>query len=131
MEFVIFLPNRKARYYWIDAGLLICGLILLFVSAIIPGILMLMMAGMGFLIRRKPYIAFNDDRVKVHMVWVKNFSWGEFNNIRMKEGVLSLDFRNNKLFQEVISEKDNPDLSEDQFNSFCRMKLDNAVAGDH
>ena len=120
------LPNRKAKYYWIDAGLFICGAVLLLFSKWIPGILLLMMALMGFLIRRKPYLIFSDKGVKVHLVWVKRHKWNELNACMLKDGMLSLDFKNNRLFQEVITSDSQSGVNEAEFNAFCRRKISEA-----
>lgn len=121
------LPNRKAKYYWIDAGLLICGTVLLVFSKWIPGILLLMMALMGFLIRRKPYLHFSDRGVKIHMLWVKHHAWSDFNACMLKDGMLSLDFKNNRLFQEVISPNSQSGVNEADFNAFCIRKISEAT----
>ena len=123
MNFLILLPNRKAKYYWIDAGLFICGLILLLMSKWIPAVLMLLMAAMGYLTRRKPYIHFSENGVKVHLVWVKHYNWIELNAVLLKDGMLTMDFSNNRLYQEAIHEQSSSTINESIFNKLCAEKI--------
>lgn len=58
----------------------------------------------------------------------KKYYWQEFNNIVLKDNILTLDFKNNKIFQrETIDEES--DCDEDEFNEFCREQL--GYAGIH
>lgn len=127
MEYLLLLPNRKAKYYWIDAGLLLCALVFFFLARWLSGILMLLMAIMGFLIRKKPYLFFSDGGIRVRMVWVRNYSWTELNSCMLKDGMLTLDFKNNRLFQEVISSNSHSGINEADFNAFCIRKISEAT----
>ena len=50
----------------------------------------------------------------------KEFDWGEFNNVILKDNVLTLDFKNNKIVQADVESKD---ITEVDFNSFARVQL--------
>ena len=126
MNYLIFLPNRKARHYWIDILLSCFGIILLMAGSWLPSMLVLLMALLGYLIRRKQYIEFSDSGVKVHMVWVKKYEWKEFNAVMLKDGMLTLDFTNNKLFQQAICSGDPATVEEDRFNIDCAKKIDSS-----
>jgi len=41
----------------------------------------------------------------------------------LKDGLLTLDFRDNKLIQKEVIDDDEPDAPEDEFNDYCRSKL--------
>ena len=47
------------------------------------------------------------------------YCWNEFNNIILKDNVLTLDFKNNKLLQLNVQESDTK-IDENNFNNFCR-----------
>lgn len=52
--------------------------------------------------------------------------WSEFNNVILKDNLLTLDFKNNKLLQLTIAENDTS-VDENMFNTFCSgfiLKLD-------
>ena len=58
----------------------------------------------------------------------KDHQWKEFNNVVIKDGLLTLDFINNKVFQ-VEPEWDKTQIKktypefEKEFNEFCRQQL--------
>ncbi len=52
----------------------------------------------------------------------KEYEWKEINNLLLKEGILTVDYKNNKLFQQEIESEVNPSL-EKEFNLYCREKL--------
>ena len=45
-----------------------------------------------------------------------------FHSVILKDGLLTLDFRNNKLIQKEVLDDDEPDALEDEFNDYCRGK---------
>src|SRR5882762_7462108 len=42
-------------------------------------------------------VGFTRDRVVINSLLKKQFGWADFNNIILKDGLLTLDFKNNKL----------------------------------
>ena len=54
----------------------------------------------------------------------RSLDWNDLNNIILKDGLLTIDFKNNKLAQaEVINGDDDSILNEKEFNDFCRSHL--------
>ena len=54
----------------------------------------------------------------------KTIQWNELNNIIMKDGLLTLDFKNNKLIQVLVSkDKSDTGIDERDFNDFCKKQL--------
>lgn len=47
--------------------------------------------------------------------------WNELENIVLKDGILTIDFRNNKLIQQDLDEDDA--VNEKEFNEFCQQQL--------
>ena len=47
--------------------------------------------------------------------------WNELQNIILKDGILTIDFRNNKVIQQELQEDDI--VNEKDFNEFCRQQL--------
>jgi hypothetical protein len=52
----------------------------------------------------------------------RRVSWDELNNVVLKDGILTIDFRNNKLLQQEIDEELSP-VNEKEFNDFCKSQL--------
>jgi hypothetical protein len=52
----------------------------------------------------------------------KTIQWNELNNLVLKDGLLTIDFKNNKILQsEIINSS--VELNEKEFNDFCREQL--------
>ncbi|MES2850077.1 MAG: hypothetical protein V4685_13545 [Bacteroidota bacterium] len=51
----------------------------------------------------------------------KKHSWNSFNNLVLKDNLLTLDFKNNKVLQLEVEEKENFD--EKRFNEFCGTRI--------
>jgi hypothetical protein len=70
-------------------------------------------------------IGFSKDGVLVNSLIKKKFSWSSLQSVVLKDGLLTLDFRNNNLFQKEVLDDDDPDAPEEEFNDYCRGKLVN------
>jgi hypothetical protein len=67
-------------------------------------------------------IGFTDKIIVFNSLIKKRYNWSDLNNVVLKDNVLTLDFKNNKIFQkETIDEEGEAD--EDEFNNFCREHL--------
>ncbi|MBS1668351.1 MAG: hypothetical protein JST58_13325 [Bacteroidetes bacterium] len=72
-------------------------------------------------------VGFTKNMVVINSLIKKKYPWSAFNNIILKDGLLTLDFKNNTLFQKEALDDDEPDAEEDEFNDFCRVQLQGAV----
>ena len=69
-------------------------------------------------------IGFDQDRVVINTLIKQRHDWSVFNNIVLKDGLLTLDFKSNRLLQkEVADDEDEDDADEEEFNAFCRARL--------
>ncbi len=67
-------------------------------------------------------IAFDETEVVFNTFPRKHYQWDELSNVVLKDGLLTLDFKNNKLLQKEIDSQTTPQL-EKEFNEFCRSIL--------
>ena len=66
-----------------------------------------------------PSITFNSEGIIINKMLSKPVHyWNEFNNIILKDDMLTLDFKNNKLLQLNIVQSDKK-IDEEGFNNFC------------
>jgi hypothetical protein len=70
-------------------------------------------------------IGFYQEGVVINSLFKKRIPWTALQSVLLKDGLLTLDFRNNKLFQKEVLDDDEPDAQEDEFNDYCRSKLVN------
>jgi hypothetical protein len=68
-------------------------------------------------------IGFSPDRIVINSLFKKKFGWSAFSNIMLKDGLLTMDFKNNRLIQREVDEEEDGDAEEEEFNDYCREML--------
>ncbi len=68
-------------------------------------------------------IGFSDSEILMNTIIKKKFKWTEFSNIVLKDGILTLDFANNKIWQREVEDDEEDDTEEIEFNNYCKKKL--------
>ncbi|HEY4148050.1 MAG TPA: hypothetical protein VGM41_03940 [Chitinophagaceae bacterium] len=87
-------------------------------------------AVMGFFERmaKKPLeIGFSDNSIVINSLFRRRYRWTDFNNIVLKDDLLTLDFKNNRLLQRETLDEEG-DAGEDEFNEYCAEQLEKANA---
>ena len=69
-----------------------------------------------------PEIGFSADTIVFNRLMRKKYTWKEIDNVVLKDGVLTIDFKNNRLFQRDIDTGDN-EASEMEFNLWSQERL--------
>lgn len=64
--------------------------------------------------------AFTSAGIKKTGLPLKNYKWDQFSNVILKDNILTLDFKNNKLLQAEIASKN---INEEAFNTFATEQL--------
>ena len=92
------------------------------------GILFLALAFLEHQAKRPLEIGFDRDCIVINSLIRQRHDWSVFNNILLKDGLLTLDFKNNRLFQKEIAddETEEDDVDEEEFNAYCRERLTGA-----
>jgi hypothetical protein len=101
---IIILGWINTRTYW-WAGILI------FVFMILDGIA-----------RRELTVKVFADKI-IYPSWPdREIKWKELSNVILKDRILTIDFKSDKLIQQLIDEK-NTTIDEKEFNDFCKQQL--------
>jgi hypothetical protein len=89
------------------------------------GIVFLLLAFLEHQAKRPLEIGFDRDRVVINALIRKRHDWSVFNNILLRDGLLTLDFKNNRLLQKEVADddEDDDDVDEEEFNAYCRDRL--------
>lgn len=88
----------------------------------IPAALMLILLGFYLLAKRELVILINSDRIFYPSFPSRQILWSELNNVILKDGLITIDFKSNKLIQQTIADQQEP-ADEWEFNAFCRRQL--------
>ena len=89
------------------------------------GLLFLLMA----LIEKKALsqveIGFADDHIRFNSFRKKDHAWAEMQQVILKDGILTLDFQDNRLLQLEVDDEDDEDYDadEDEFNAWCKERI--------
>lgn len=105
-RFIFFVSS----YTWIQFGLWWLGFLLLFLIFL------------DILVHRKLIIIATNDFIQLPLVPKKNVQWSALNNVVIKDGIITVDFKNNKLFQHPVLES-GQDINAESFNQFCSQRL--------
>jgi len=71
-------------------------------------------------------IGITNDRIVFNTLIKREFYWKAFNNVLLKDGMLTLDFKNNRLFQKETVDSISG-IEEKEFNDYCQRHLSNNI----
>lgn len=111
--------NRSLTY---KNPLFVTGILWLFV----PGMRWVALLFIVFILfdhqSRQPLeIGVSDEKIVINTFFRRRYEWSVFSNVVLKDGLLTLDFKNNKVLQREVVVRD---TDETEFNSFCREQVD-------
>jgi hypothetical protein len=72
--------------------------------------------------RRKLDVNFNKDGIVYPSFPKKNIPWNTLENVVLKDGLLTIDFKNNRLLQSEIEASGNQ-IDETTFNRYCEQQI--------
>lgn len=100
------------------------------------GLIFLLMTYLQFKLEEEVSISLSAKTVTINRFFKKEYEWSDFNNIVLKDDLLTIDFSNNKIFQakpDWIESLSNNRQSwndiedyhemEKEFNEFCKQQL--------
>jgi hypothetical protein len=88
------------------------------------GVFFVALAFLEYQTKRPLEIGFDKDRIVINSLIRRRYDWSDFSNIILRDGLLTMDFKDNHIFQkEVADEEDEDDADEEEFNDYCRLQL--------
>ena len=88
-------------------------------------IIMAALALMYMVAVRKLVVLVNTSHVQYPSFPKKEIAWNELNNLILKDGLLTIDLKSNKISQAtVVNGAVDHDIDEKEFNEFCQKQLD-------
>jgi len=73
-------------------------------------------------VNKSPEVVVSDEHVVYPAFPVRRIEWNELSNLVLKDGLLTIDFRNNRIIQQLL-EPGATGLNEQEINEFCRDRL--------
>lgn len=71
-------------------------------------------------------VGFDREGITTNAIPNRFYTWQEVTNVVLKGGILTIDFRSNKLYQKEVSTKVSRAL-EEEFNGFCQSQIEKAA----
>ena len=121
LVFYLFLKSqRKTILKFIIISILFSGIIWLLVTVSLICLGLILFSVFGLYNLRPFELVINKDGVVFPSFPKKHFRWEEIDQIVLKDFVLTIDLKNNKLMQYSLNEKENISLNELSFNQFVK-----------
>lgn len=101
----------------------IIGAIFWLLVGFIPAFVLLVALELLHMIATKePSVFVCRSHISYPSFFTKKAAWEKLNNLILKDGILTIDFRNDKMIQQIIDES-KTSVNEKEFNDFCREQL--------
>lgn len=117
--FSMFFKKRIKIGYQIAAIIVCVGWIQLSYAWL--GIIMIILLSIAERIARDTIINFTSSEIIITSFSKRKFQWNDLQNVVLRDGLLTIDFKNNKLLQVFTSNPTNEKI----FNDFCKNQLSN------
>ncbi|MEO5892804.1 MAG: hypothetical protein ABIQ31_21320 [Ferruginibacter sp.] len=117
----IFIKALLVKFRITRFALLTGAAVILFIAtrSVIFAVILLVYGYFFKFLNRKPMILVTGEGVTVKkLLSSPAYQWNEFSNIILKDNLLTIDFKNNKLIQVSIDES-KMTIDEKEFNEFC------------
>ncbi len=120
--------KRKNGIAYFRFGLLIAavGWIVGFQRNIFMAILYALAAILEKQVKFPPEIGFSESEISFNSLPRKTLQWSDVTNVVIKDGLLTIDQKNNKLYQKEIDGDVTAEI-EAEFNAFCKEQIDNQI----
>ena len=87
-------------------------------------ILFVALAFLEYQVKHPLEIGFTHDRVVINSLIRRKYEWAAFSNVILRDGLLTMDFRDNRLFQKEVLDDEEGEADEDEFNDYCKQRLE-------
>lgn len=123
----LYMDKRKKKRIQFLSLLICIGIGLISVSGnLLLGILYVIAGISERFLSSNIEIGFSDQQIVRKGITTKTYAWNEFNNVMIKDDLLTMDFKNNSLFQAYTDDEENEEyeVEDEEFNNYCKRMLD-------
>ena len=100
-------------------GFIVCGLVWIFSGDTWLGLPLLLFAGFGFYATKRTILQFSSKGILYPSFPPRLINWVGVDFVILKDGILTLELTDNRVFQFTLSKQEAGRLDEDRFNDFC------------
>ena len=120
---ILFINRKSNKKYTIPmmSSLLITAILWLFIGKYLLSLCICCFAVMGFYTGRKLSVTFSAEGILYPSFPKKVFLWKDISNVLLKDDMLTIDFKNNRLIQALINKESA--VAESGFNDFCKKQI--------
>ena len=120
--FIIYYLHKKKQFppVILELPIYLFALLWFFANAYWMALLVFIFGSFAILSKQKVLVLVNEDDILYKSFPNRTFKWAGLNNIILKDGLLTIDFKNNKIIQQPIEETN---IDETAFNHFCQHQL--------
>jgi len=121
------LTRSKTRKYIRYRYLLLIAALGWLGSTVLPwlSVFFVLLAFLEYQTKRPLEIGFDSDRVVINSLIRRKYDWSDLSNVVLRDGLLTVDFKNNHLLQKEVvdDDEDEDDADEKEFNDYCQTRL--------
>jgi hypothetical protein len=96
-------------------------------SLIFPwlSVFFVLLAFLEYQTKRPLEIGFDSDKIVINSLIRRRYGWSDLSNVVLRDGLLTIDFKNNHLLQKEVvdDDEDEDDADEKEFNDYCQARL--------
>ena len=126
VAFVFYCIKLRTKYlgsYKIEIAFIFLAIDWFFYRNFSLGLMMLLFATLGFYANRKTVIRFAREGIRYPSFPPKTLSWGAVDFALLKDGILTIEMKDNRLYQFSLSNEESAKFNEAEFNHFCNEQL--------
>ena len=123
----IFINWLLAKFSISKFGLMAAAAIVLLIAtrSIVFAAVLLVYGSLLKFLKKKPVLLVSEEGITIKKLFTSPaYTWNDFSNVILKDNLLTLDFKSNKLIQVNIDESD-ADMDAAAFNTFCKKLIGN------
>jgi hypothetical protein len=123
--YLFYKKGRETKLIQMVISFFMASIFWMLIGFYLIGFLLFTFALTGMLALRKLNVEFDKRLISYPSFPRKKIEWNEISNLILKDNILTIDLKNNKLIQHTIKENENKDLDETAFNIFIQQQLNN------
>jgi hypothetical protein len=122
--FLLFRKNKQGAIYGVLLSIILCAVGWWIIDYVSVALLMFTLAFMAEKSMKDFKVVFQEEGILYPSIFYKKkLPWNEVANCMIKDQVLTIDLKSNKLMQFSINESENKALNEGEFNEYVSKRL--------